>query len=268
MGVSAERLLAELALAGRLTEPELRAWLAPLGIGERVAALVFSVHNPDSGLPVLQRSMDALGAPSLASIHDGLLCSVVGCGSLPIQGSAQEAQSVGASRVAVGGLDDLLDLAARVRAELGEQLGEVRAGAGRPGPATAISRSFREARSALQATSARNGRAPEVASYEDLGAVGLLFSLQSEQALHSYCEVVLGPLEAEGGRYGEELLRSADTFIEHNGHWEHAAQALYCHRHTLRYRICRVEQLTKRDLSSARDRIELWLALRGRELTR
>ena len=42
--------------------------------------------------------------------------------------------------------------------------------------------------------------------------------------------------------------------------------ALYCHRHTLRYRIRKIEELTGRDLASARDRIEFWLALRGREL--
>jgi purine catabolism regulator len=34
----------------------------------------------------------------------------------------------------------------------------------------------------------------------------------------------------------------------------------------LRYRIKRVEELTGRNLASARDRIEFWLALRGREL--
>ena len=79
---------------------------------------------------------------------------------------------------------------------------------------------------------------------------------------------MLGPVEQGEGDYGEELLRSLDAFLEHNGHWEKAAAALYCHRHTLRYRIRRVEQLTGRDLGSARDRIECWLALRGRELAR
>ena len=63
-----------------------------------------------------------------------------------------------------------------------------------------------------------------------------------------------------------ELIRSLEAFIEQNGQWERAARELYCHRHTLRYRIRRVEQLTGRDLSSARDRIEFWLALRAREL--
>ena len=62
------------------------------------------------------------------------------------------------------------------------------------------------------------------------------------------------------------LIRSLEAFIECNGQWERAARRLYCHRHTLRYRIRKVEELTGRDLASARDRIEFWLALRGREL--
>ena len=108
----------------------------------------------------------------------------------------------------------------------------------------------------------------EVATHADLGAFQLLLSLQDEDALISYCRSVLGPIEQGEGDYGEELVRSLDAFIEHNGHWEKAANALYCHRHTLRYRIRRIEQLTGRDFSNARDRIEFWLALRGRELAR
>uniref|UniRef100_UPI003FD59A31 PucR family transcriptional regulator n=1 Tax=Pseudomonas indica TaxID=137658 RepID=UPI003FD59A31 len=65
-----------------------------------------------------------------------------------------------------------------------------------------------------------------------------------------------------------ELLRSLEAFIERNGQWERAARDLYCHRHTLRYRIRRIEELTGRDLNQAQDRIELWLALRARELVR
>ena len=129
-------------------------------------------------------------------------------------------------------------------------------------------RSFHEARCALEAARLQNGVAPEVASYRDLGAFQLLLSLQDDDALISYCRGVLGPIEQGEGDYGGELLRSLDVFIEHNGHWEKAAAALFCHRHTLRYRIRRIEQLTGRDLSSARNRIEFWLALRGRELAR
>ena len=38
------------------------------------------------------------------------------------------------------------------------------------------------------------------------------------------------------------------------------------HRHTLRYRMRKVEELTGRDLSSSFDRMEFWLALRARDL--
>ena len=77
---------------------------------------------------------------------------------------------------------------------------------------------------------------------------------------------MLGPIEQSDDEYGGELLRSLEAFIEQNGQWERAARELYCHRHTLRYRIRRVEELTGRDLKNARDRIEFWLALRAREL--
>jgi purine catabolism regulator len=167
------------------------------------------------------------------------------------------------------GLDPVA-LAARAREALAELHGEVSAAASRVAPATELRRSFHEARCALEAAALmpRNGRGPEhVASYRDLGSAQLLLSLQDDEALRLYCDSVLGPLENGGnGDYGDELLRSLEVFIEQNGQWERAARELFCHRHTLRYRIRRIEELTGRDLGNARDRIDFWLALRGREL--
>ena len=143
------------------------------------------------------------------------------------------------------------------------------AAASRVAPATELRRSFHEARCALEAAQLmpRNGQGPaHVASYRDLGSAQLLLSLQDDEALRLYCDSVLGPIEEGEGEYGGELLKSLEAFLEQNGQWEKAARELFCHRHTLRYRIRRIEQLTGRDLSSARDRIEFWLALRGREL--
>jgi purine catabolism regulator len=108
--------------------------------------------------------------------------------------------------------------------------------------------------------------AARAATYRDLGSYQLLLSLQEDAALALFCDSVLGAIEQSEGHYGGELIRSLEAFIEENGQWERAAKRLFCHRHTLRYRIRRVEELTGRDLGSARDRIEFWLALRGREL--
>ena len=237
-------LLAE-ALTGHLYPEDLQARLRPFGIGEQVAVLAFASPDPTAAATAVERALQRERVPSLVAIRAGLVCAVV--------------DPTGA---------EPLELARRIRGELAARFGEARAAASRPAPTHSLRMSFHEARCSLEAVRLRNGDAPEVASYEDLGAFQLLLSLQDEDALSSYCRSVLGPIEAGEGEYGDELVRSLDVFIEHNGHWEKAAAALYCHRHTLRYRIRRIEQLTGRDFSNARDRIEFWLALRGRELAR
>jgi purine catabolism regulator len=151
-------------------------------------------------------------------------------------------------------------------------------------PAARVRESWHEARFALEARELTgsggrerpaangNGRGaaaaagPLVATYRDLGSFQLLLSLQDTDALRLYCDSLLGPIESGEGHYGGELMRSLEAFIESNGQWEAAARRLFCHRHTLRYRIRKIEELTGRDLASARDRIEFWLALRGREI--
>ena len=100
-------------------------------------------------------------------------------------------------------------------------------------------------------TAARHGS--RVATYKDLGSFQLLLSLQDDEALKLFCDSILGPIEASEGHYGGELMRSLEAFIEENGQWERAARRLYCHRHTLRYRIRRVEELTGRNLGSAHE---------------
>jgi len=237
-------VLAE-ALTGHLYPEELQARLRPFGIGEQVAVLAFKPPDPSAAAGPLERILEREHVHNLVAIRAGLLCAVIDA----------EGQ-------------DPIELARRIRGELAARFGTVRAAASRAAATHSLRLSFHEARCALEAVRLQNGNAPEVASYEDLGAFQLLLSLQDDDALISYCRGVLGPVEHGEGDYGDELLRSLDVFIEHNGHWEKAANALYCHRHTLRYRIRRVEQLTGRDFSSARDRIEFWLALRGRELAR
>ena len=236
-------VLAE-ALTGRLDPEELAARLRQFGVGDRTAVLAFALADPVAAEPLLAAALSRAAVPALIVTRGDLLCAVIDADGLePVE-------------------------VARLAREQLAAAGNVRAAASRPQPAQALRRSFHEARCALEAVRLRNGDAPEVASHRDLGAFHLLLSLQDDEALRSYCASVLDPVDQQDGRYGDELLRSLDVFIEHNGHWERAAAALYCHRHTLRYRIRRVEELTGRDFSSVRDRIEVWLALRGRELVR
>ena len=168
-----------------------------------------------------------------------------------------------------GGDEEVFALAERLRARVSAEVGaDLAAGAGRMVAPGDLRRAFHEARCALEARGLanQNGASPGLATYRDLGSFQLLLSLQDDDALRLFCDSILSPIEEGEGAYGGELMRSLESFIECNGQWEKAARQLYCHRHTLRYRIRRVEELTGRSLDSARDRIDFWLALRGREL--
>jgi len=84
--------------------------------------------------------------------------------------------------------------------------------------------------------------------------IQLLLSLQDDDALISYCAAMLGPVEQGEGEYGDELLRSLDVFHRAQRPLEKAASALYCPSPYAALSDPRVEQLTGRDFSQARDR--------------
>src|SRR3954447_26466230 len=241
-------------VSGELAGSELVRRVEPFGLGDKLAALV--IARPQPGRSGLVAAEAALAGALRAEASAGLVASTGNwvCALLP--GLPDDGLFALAGRI-VG----------RVRGELGVP---IHAGAGRPVAAGDGRRTFHEARCALEAQTLANGHAngngPELATYRDLGSFQLLLSLQDEDALKLFCDSILGPIETSEGAYGGELMRSLEAFIEENGQWERAAKRLYCHRHTLRYRIRKVEELTGRDLANARDRIEFWLALRGREL--
>jgi purine catabolism regulator len=241
---------------GDLAGAELERRLAPFGIGERVAAIVL---HPGEGQGAAERAELALenalrheSVAGLVAVHGGMACAL-------LPGAPD---------------DEHFALARRMLAHVARELPPpaVPAAAGRSVPSGRARETFHEARCALEARmlgAAGNGNGnggDPLTTYRDLGSFALLLSLQDTDALRLFCESLLGPLEAGEGHYGGELVRSLEAFIECNGQWEAAARRLFCHRHTLRYRMRKVEELTGRDLASARDRIEFWLALRGREL--
>ncbi|MEP6972624.1 MAG: PucR family transcriptional regulator ligand-binding domain-containing protein [Actinomycetota bacterium] len=140
---------------------------------------------------------------------------------------------------------------------------ELRGGSGSAVDSADVGRSLREARYALQVCRLEGWTA---AGFEDLGTYRLLLSMADPGALRAFADSLLGPLDAYDRDQRGELLPSLQGFLQHNSRWETAAAALFIHRHTLRYRMRKVEELTGRDLSSSFDRMEFWLALRARDL--
>ncbi|MGH2661581.1 MAG: PucR family transcriptional regulator [Actinomycetota bacterium] len=156
-----------------------------------------------------------------------------------------------------GAVDDL-------RRQVGERLGaEVVAGTGSAVQPADTGRSLREARYALQICRVE-GRA--AADFASLGTYRLLLTLQEPDALRAFADSVLAPMDRYDLEHDGDLVDSLRAFLDHNSRWEPAAAELFIHRHTLRYRMRKAEELTGRDLSSPHDRMEFWLAIRARDL--
>jgi purine catabolism regulator len=172
--------------------------------------------------------------------------------------------------VQLGGVraTDVIGLAADLQRAVDAMLPEITVsiGLGRPHKSLVdLRQSYYEALYAIRIRKLKGNRAV-IASFDDLGSYGLLLGLQDTLSLEVFYDSVLGKLHEYDEQNSSDLVKSLACFLEANGHWGEASERLYVHRHTLRYRMKRVEEITGRDLSSSQDRMEFWLALKAKEL--
>jgi purine catabolism regulator len=163
---------------------------------------------------------------------------------------------------------EIIRLAGELQAVIAEMLPEisVSVGIGRPHRKLIdLRQSYYEASYAIKIRKLK-GEPRVIASFDDLGSYGLLLGLQDTLSLEVFYDSVLGKLQDYDEQNSSDLVKSLACFLEANGHWGDAAEKLYVHRHTLRYRMKRVEEITGRDLNQSQDRMEFWLALKAKEL--
>lgn len=104
------------------------------------------------------------------------------------------------------------------------------------------------------------------ATHNALASHALLLGLQDDRLLDGFRQTLIEPLEEHDSRRNTELVKTLDMFLGSGGRYQQTAEALHLHVNTLRLRLSRIEQLTGRDLGSMDDRVDLWIALRAREL--
>ncbi|WP_042939987.1 PucR family transcriptional regulator [Rhodococcus sp. AW25M09] len=111
-----------------------------------------------------------------------------------------------------------------------------------------------------QATLACAAAGPHDRTVEFSGSM-LLASEPVQESLRAMAAMTIAVLAEYDRSHSADLVGSLRAFLEANGHWETAAVRLSVHRHTLRNRITRCEELLAVDLTSARVRAELLLSL-------
>ncbi|MDH6113163.1 purine catabolism regulator [Kitasatospora sp. MAP12-15] len=134
-------------------------------------------------------------------------------------------------------------------------------GVSAPAPIDEAGAAFAQAERAL-AVALRGGR--RSVGHEEVGA-GSLLPLLGEDAVTAFAEGLLRPLREHDRTARGDLVASLRAWLSRHGQWDAAAADLGVHRHTLRYRMRRVEELLGRSLDDTDVRMELWLALRSGE---
>jgi purine catabolism regulator len=118
----------------------------------------------------------------------------------------------------------------------------------------------------------RVGRALEgpgtVADAVALGPFLLLDALARDPEACRTAAALLEPLERYDSERSRELVQTLEIFLAENGNTTSAARRLFLNRHSLMYRLRKVEELTGRDLKRHEDRFLLELSLRLRRLAR
>ncbi|MFI6036161.1 PucR family transcriptional regulator [Streptomyces sp. NPDC051315] len=126
------------------------------------------------------------------------------------------------------------------------------------GPITAAT-AYKQAEQALS-VARRRGRV--LVEHEQL-ATGSVLPLLADDAVKAFADGLLRALRDHDATGRGDLVASLRAWLSRHGQWDAAAADLGVHRHTLRYRMRRVEEILGRSLDDPDVRMELWLALKA-----
>jgi len=123
----------------------------------------------------------------------------------------------------------------------------------------------RAAAEALLAANVAEARGLSRLAFEETGAYRLLLPAMSEDPgeLHRFHDETVAPLVAYDEQYDTELVRTLESFLDADGNVARTAEKLFTHRHTVRYRLERVKELTGLDVGSTDGRERLGLGLKA-----
>ena len=107
-----------------------------------------------------------------------------------------------------------------------------------------------------------------ISTFEGTGTYKLLFRVLQEnpEELEAFYGETLEPVVLYDSRYGTELVQTLTTYLENDASTVKTAGDLFAHRHTIRYRLDRVGELTGLDVDKSEDRERLTLGIKAMQL--
>src|SRR5947209_8584557 len=102
-------------------------------------------------------------------------------------------------------------------------------------------------------------------AFEDTGSYRLLLRAMTDDPaeLQRFHEETIAPLVEYDEQYETELVLTLESFLDEDGSVARTSERLFTHRHTIRYRLERVRELTGLDVGSTDGRERLGLGLKA-----
>ena len=118
---------------------------------------------------------------------------------------------------------------------------------------------------AMLAANVAEAQGTPLLAFEETGAYRLLLPAMCEDPaeLRRFHDETVAPLVAYDEQYDTELVKTLESFLDADGNVARTAQKLYTHRHTIRYRLERVRDLSGLDVGSTDGRERLGLGLKA-----
>ncbi|KOG38884.1 PucR family transcriptional regulator [Streptomyces decoyicus] len=244
-------------LYGGLLDAPFRVVVAEPVAGEEQGSMVSAGAGAAGGLDGLADAMDSAAArtgEAVLAVPDGdrliVLVADGGAAADACAAYAAEAEARAGAQPRARGRAG--------RGEAGHREG-VAVGLSAPTGPTAAANAYRQAEQALS-VARRRGRA--LVEHEDVAA-GSVLPLLADDAVRAFADGLLRALREHDAKGRGDLVASLRAWLARHGQWDAAAADLGVHRHTLRYRMRRVEEILGRSLDDADVRMELWLALKA-----
>ncbi|WP_275560966.1 PucR family transcriptional regulator [Streptomyces sp. 5-6(2022)] len=238
-----------------LAEPSAEATSTSTGASTGTGTATGEAEAADP-LATLIDTMEAAAArtgESVLVVPDGeRLIVLAPDGGAAVEACAEHAQAVEARRGTKARPRDR----AAVAAPRGDELV---IGLSAPAGPIAAAAAYRQAEQALS-VARRRGRM--LVEHEQVAA-GSVLPLLADDAVRAFADGMLRALHEHDATGRGDLVASLRAWLSRHGQWDAAAADLGVHRHTLRYRMRRVEEILGRSLDDPDVRMELWLALKA-----
>ncbi|MFE9170197.1 PucR family transcriptional regulator [Streptomyces kebangsaanensis] len=236
---SAARAHADAHACVQTAKPSSAAVLAAAGTG----------GDPLAGLAEVVETAAARSGEAVLVVPEGERLVVLAAdGGAAVAACGEYAQALEAARTGTAG-----------EPSGGGEGDELVVGLSAPAGPIAAAAAYKQAEQSLS-VARRRGRV--LVEHEQL-ASGSVLPLLADDAVRAFADGLLRALYEHDATGRGNLVASLRAWLSRHGQWDAAAADLGVHRHTLRYRMRRVEEILGRSLDDADVRMELWLALKA-----